>query len=527
MFFVDKVGEGYNVIFCVDTRDLDKGDLKTFNEYIEKITKDIRSTDGNTANIYLYNESGIVGGNIVPKASIARSGDILELDKLLLNTLEDKSYNHNLQSYVFIVTNGRFVYANPGYSNKLSRFIDDKMHISLICGIENKLDYQASFIYSLVEQTSGTTINLFDMVVLDSMNVSKSVLDYLGIEVAPIVYLSSVSLTFLPEEFDLWHLKNYHEEYLNQQGVYTLDTDSDGLMNYEEIDFEAPGFGFYYDGSVELPTLGLCLGNNEKGYVKRGLDRLKEKYYHEDGKSKAWYDTILNVTILPILSDPVSKDGDGDGRTDLNDKNPLIYYPLVNYNRDAAIAYAEQWYDVSGFADIPIVGADIVRNFSDSVNNYFYYYSSDCANFVSQCLHAGGYKMYGHGRDDGWHSYHIDENSTADKAYEVSESWSVANTQYEYFIKSDYAIEVIQIDNKIAFDSTNLKNKISEYGIQLGDMIMMDLEGDGYINHATIINDVTDTLLYAAHTSDQWNENFKNVWGRYPDCVMYVICLGN
>jgi hypothetical protein len=78
----------------------------------------------------------------------------------------------------------------------------------------------------------------------------------------------------------------------------------------------------------------------------------------------------------------------------------------------------------------------------------------------------------------------------------------------------------------MAFDDDKLSDLVNNQGIQKGDLLIMDWEGDGTMNHSTIIDAVTDTFLYSAHTLSRWNEDFRNAWKDNPDCVMYVICLG-
>ncbi len=118
--------------------------------------------------------------------------------------------------------------------------------------------------------------------------------------------ISSSGLVELPEDFGEINY-NSNEDY-----------DKDGLTDAEEIYFDAideSGNNIVTvnaDGSVTLPSFNECIA--VKGtYVEAGLKR----FYDDAGES------ILNqldeIKVLPIISDPLSEDGDGDGILDLTE----------------------------------------------------------------------------------------------------------------------------------------------------------------------------------------------------------------
>ena len=111
------------------------------------------------------------------------------------------------------------------------------------------------------------------------------------------------------------------------------DTDGDGLYDFEEINFS-------YDlirrenGRVVLPTYGECIDKySGLFYVEEGLDR----YLNFAG-----YVELIDAKVLPIRSDPTSKDGDGDGYCDNDDVTPLKYenVPYLKELCDSAHVYA-------------------------------------------------------------------------------------------------------------------------------------------------------------------------------------------
>lgn len=74
----------------------------------------------------------------------------------------------------------------------------------------------------------------------------------------------------------------------------------------------------FINGVVDLPTYGECVAiKSELTYVEQGLNR----YNDED---IAPYSEIYSFNVLPIISDPTSEDGDGDGLIDIHDNKPLV-----------------------------------------------------------------------------------------------------------------------------------------------------------------------------------------------------------
>lgn len=87
-------------------------------------------------------------------------------------------------------------------------------------------------------------------------------------------------------------------------------------------------------------------------------------------------------------------DLDGKNPSDLEKINDDIY----SYDRDAAIFYAEKWSNSmlgwnTGFEAI-------LGKIGIGRNSEYYSYGTNCANFVSQCLYAGGIE-----KNSEWYSY--------------------------------------------------------------------------------------------------------------------------
>lgn len=138
------------------------------------------------------------------------------------------------------------------------------------------------------------------------------------------------------------------------------------------------------------------------------------------------------------------------------------------YNRDKAVEYAKKW----------ALGR----------NPVFYDYTQiggDCTNFASQVLYAG-YGEMNYKPVYGW--YYIDGNRK-------SPSWTGVNELYNFLTsnrgRGPRAAEV------------------GIEGIEPGDLVQLDFNGDGRFDHTPVIIDVgeytPDTVLLAAHTNDSLN----------------------
>jgi hypothetical protein len=156
-----------------------------------------------------------------------------------------------------------------------------------------------------------------------------------------------------------------------------------------------------------------------------------------------------------------------------NDEN---FDRQFNYDRRAAVQYAERWWN--------------------DYNPAYKKFEVDCTNFISQCLHAGGAPMRGEpDRNSGW--------------WYNGESWSysftVANALRWYLSGSKQGLQ-----GKEVADARLLRP---------GDVICYDFEGDGNFNHNTIVvaRDPQGEPLVNAHTA---NSRMRN-WA-YRDSPAYT-----
>ncbi len=153
-------------------------------------------------------------------------------------------------------------------------------------------------------------------------------------------------------------LQQNYDWYLNNTPYNkSMDTDLDGLADYQEIMFKSVNGRTLIDNSnpnnVQLLTFGEILNkiafeynyeveNSKHFYVVDGLAR----YMKSTGEKGDLPLSLWDVKILPIISDPENPDGDGDGYVDgsvdlnndgkINDPRPLkcdvFKYSIQNTN---------------------------------------------------------------------------------------------------------------------------------------------------------------------------------------------------
>ncbi len=183
---------------------------------------------------------------------------------------------------------------------------------------------------------------------------------------------------------------------------------------------------------------------------------------------------------------------------------PAGLFDTYTYNRTAAVNYAQKWYG--------------------SRNKQYYSYGQDCANFVSQCVYAGGYPM-----DDAWYSYRLGQTRSIkgllhnNFAYnwDVSASWRLVQKQYNYFYDKFRNNSVINISSV-----SEISKIVRWYNIQKGDVMYFANKRNGRLYHATIIVKVTDrAIYYAAHSNSQKEKNLSSAMSKNDK--MYIIRIKN
>lgn len=182
------------------------------------------------------------------------------------------------------------------------------------------------------------------------------------------------------------------------------------------------------------------------------------------------------------------------------DQGVTLNTSYSHYNRDAAIAYANQWYNHDKYTDH---------------NPDYVHYKSDCANFVSQCLAAGNmtqnsaWYYNGHPTIDSQNEELDNEKNAPD----VGEAWRMANRQYRFF--STPANGYINGDIKVIHSADEIQGVIDQCNaegkpLQKGDLLYFSHKGQGEdgVHHASMISYTDGNCIeFTAHTDSQFNEN--------------------
>lgn len=166
-----------------------------------------------------------------------------------------------------------------------------------------------------------------------------------------------------------------------------------------------------------------------------------------------------------------------------------------SYSANKAVAYAQKYTDNS---------AKMSGTYNSEYNIYKYpnpkaYLGYDCANFVSQCLYAGGIK-----ESNSWRRVTRGQDY---KKVTGGTTWVSATELYKYLKNQGYAYETVKSD---------LSN------IHTGDVVFMDFDGNGTADHSTICTGKSGkTPYYCAHSS--WRKNYNYSTSQWSGGKAYVI----
>ena len=195
-------------------------------------------------------------------------------------------------------------------------------------------------------------------------------------------------------------------------------------------------------------------------------------------------DSLTSITnVLPQSSDKMELNGYSDMQMllEMNDRNYLTrLYP--GYDRIAARDYAREYTSDPANCDVHGWSCGMKQDRSKwNLSSYPYYSAllhNDCANFVSQSLHAGGIPT-----DSQWRYYRMEWANTADlknymkniKGYWIPSTFSLAAAGGVLYTSSSHVVLIVRND--------------------------------------TVVRE------FCAHTNDRWNENYSN----NPNFEYYVL----
>ncbi len=210
--------------------------------------------------------------------------------------------------------------------------------------------------------------------------------------------------------------------------------------------------------------------------------------------------SLIGLFFISLLySFPITRNDTQPNLHEFDDAPPmgelqsLAIPTTMNYVRNAAVGYANQWYNARNWR---------YNDFTSS--------GGDCANFVSQCLIAGGLSLYKGTNGLGYGVYpDVDRPSTYSNGtipycdYLHLHLKNYQNTQVTYIIDTNATIPA---------------------SIERGDVLIFgNKSGDKY-QHAMIVvwRNATDLGL-AGHTSDVWNRSFWTTLASFSCATFYKI----
>ena len=288
---------------------------------------------------------------------------------------------------------------------------------------------------------------------------------------------------------------------VSQSGIIMAVMDSTGhfIVGYDYDEWGKPINTYFTDRTLSAEQIAAVNANplRYKGYYydhETGYYYLQSRYYdpsicrfiNSDLPQYAIVQKNVNVGLNSFAyccNDAVNNDD-----------------PEGHYSRKAAIKYALSWY--------------LVPN-----TNYHFYARGDCANFVSQCLHAGGLKM-----NNNWYGKYI-YYRYPHRMWVRSDSWVLVKDFKSYFSKYSGTSKTIE---SIINTNNGLKRFLKKYSVNKGDVMLVDTKNDSKtsFNHATIITNISkNDIFYTAHTAPRKNQSLSKMIKNKKIFACYFIIL--
>ena len=532
----------FDVVFMVDQVNYSDEQLKVIQDSIAETSAAIwKRTPEATVVIYGYNGDGRThfkkygrSGAENPEALNAMLNRLVHvnsigtvvLSKALDDLITESGISKNrIYCFTFFDSVNDYTEALPSNSKDVLNDIHDgkyDINISVVSNIpeesKNNSEGKECYATALYNQTNGISIDAIDFVEKSLKHIYGENSNQFGAYNAiiatgyhTIVLDAPITVGYREAAEDVKKNPQNLERY-KKSGM--ADTDKDDLLDFQEINFEIYGkdgllVQFDEKGNIkELPLATVCsdLYVNTKGkdgekpltYVEKGWEAFEDSIYYSD---------LSKIHILPIISDPTSVDGDGDGKIDSKDGNPLREIIILSQ-----LVYNERGVDDSNKDNIEGLKLDAQskKNFEYEQKmivdfNWFYNdpneYNNELA--LASIIMAGL-------------AYH----TTAVGSDVVTDRVSNYKKEYCYAVKDQKGASpkiLKEVMEEYGFDDTdtiNLRNCEDDNGNKYNDnhLIQFDI-GHKDISQYSSGNNVPKTNLLAVfvrgtHGTEEWYSNF-------------------
>lgn len=275
-----------------------------------------------------------------------------------------------------------------------------------------------------------------------------------------------------------------------------------GETAYVDVD---ESYEHYYDNDTE-PGEGTI---NYKVLLRKVGDAWKIHACTSDDNISNQYDARVQLEDLVdfSLTDKYSKSTKSSARLDINKlKNDVNRHwresTNTNIDINSDVGYPEppkrRKRDTSGYVDRTEM-KNYARKYAKNYNTREYEtFPADCANFGSQILHAGGATRGGGAVMDG--SFRLwDKKGGPSNSWGYGHAWTVANYLRGYIVRNNSRKGPV--------------GRPIKYGSKLetGDFCFLDLDGDGRVDHTTIVVDGGPNFRIASHTRDRYWDRIDTI----------------
>lgn len=331
----------------------------------------------------------------------------------------------------------------------------------------------------------------------------KSFKNIMSILLMLILMISTINLVYakstkLDEDEKNIILENYTKND-NKDGIETTNLQNDSIMLREDIETLDK---LYEEFDRKVGEIIQKYNEDESNYVELATSFEKKDRDLAMYKIMEIYDNINLETeknyLLSYFNElaPYSEN-DEFMQFYAKSKSDIVAHGISGYNRNAAINYAAKHYNSPNTPTYPYINH---RNVG-----------TDCANFISQSLHAGGISMR-----DNWYIYR--KNTTYPRPTTVAQldySWTLSDPspwisarEFASYWEGEVTTLSIKVDD---YRDSNKAHDIYRQWPVKGDVIVLEQPYLWYYRgaHVMLINDYINskvnnvaTFQYSAHNRD-------------------------